>query len=378
MKNKRLLTLIGGVCLVLVLASLPFMAACPAPVEEGCETDADCPEGYVCVNGACVPVEEEPPPEVIELTYGSINPATHTYSVADMAWIDKIEADTNGQVDIIPYWGATLVSKAESTAELAEGVADIAYCSPGYSSLPYPIHNGTLGFFFGAPDYETRRLIYDELTAKFPEIEAEFEGIKILCTSVGSTYQLVSNRPVRTLADFQGLQVKGTGVFLEVLKELGCEGISMPMTDVYIALEKGTIDACLAPYETFSSLHFEDVAKYVTVLDMPGSVYLTRAINPDVYNSLPANVRQIFDDSITFWKQADDDGRFSKDQAGYDIAVQAGVEIIELSAADLVMVYEALETVMLAKAAELDDQGLPGTEIYEEIRRLVEKYTTPP
>ncbi|MBA7569755.1 hypothetical protein ES708_11496 [subsurface metagenome] len=31
MKNKRLVTLIGSVCLVLVLAALPFMVACPAP-----------------------------------------------------------------------------------------------------------------------------------------------------------------------------------------------------------------------------------------------------------------------------------------------------------------------------------------------------------
>ena len=33
MKNKRLSVLIGSVCLLLVLAALPFMAACPAPEE---------------------------------------------------------------------------------------------------------------------------------------------------------------------------------------------------------------------------------------------------------------------------------------------------------------------------------------------------------
>ncbi|MBA7680806.1 hypothetical protein ES703_89127 [subsurface metagenome] len=34
MRRKKLVTLISSVCLVLVLAALPFMAACPAPVEE--------------------------------------------------------------------------------------------------------------------------------------------------------------------------------------------------------------------------------------------------------------------------------------------------------------------------------------------------------
>jgi len=60
MRRKKLVTLIGSVCLILVLSALPFMTACPAPAEEeGCVTDADCPEGYICVNGACV-LEEEP------------------------------------------------------------------------------------------------------------------------------------------------------------------------------------------------------------------------------------------------------------------------------------------------------------------------------
>ena len=34
MRRKKLVTLISSVCLILVLASLPFMAACPAPEEE--------------------------------------------------------------------------------------------------------------------------------------------------------------------------------------------------------------------------------------------------------------------------------------------------------------------------------------------------------
>lgn len=48
MKQKKLVTLIGSVCLILVLASLSFMAACPAPTEE--EEEAPAPEVYkVCI-----------------------------------------------------------------------------------------------------------------------------------------------------------------------------------------------------------------------------------------------------------------------------------------------------------------------------------------
>jgi len=33
MKNKRLLVLVGSICLILALAALPFLTACPAPAE---------------------------------------------------------------------------------------------------------------------------------------------------------------------------------------------------------------------------------------------------------------------------------------------------------------------------------------------------------
>jgi len=311
----------------------------------------------------------------IKLTYGSINPSTHTYSIADKAWIDKITKDTGGLVQITPYWDGTLLSKKEATDELAKGVADIGYCSPGYSTKPYPIHTGTLGFYYGVPDYQARRAIYDQLTKDFPQIEAEFEGIKILATSVGSTYQLITNKPVRTINDFKGLKLKGTGVFLEVLKALGAEGVSVPMTEVYTQLDKGLIDGCLAPYETFASLHFGEVAKYCTVLNMTSAVYPTRGMNLNSWNKLPADIQKVFKDNIAFWSAQDDEQRFNQDKTGYDTAIKDGVTFIELSPQDLAKYNQVVEQVMLAEASKLDAQGLPGTKMYQEIRQLASKYS---
>jgi len=312
---------------------------------------------------------------IIQLTYGSINPSTHTYSIADVAWIAKMKADSGGIVQITPYWDGTLLSKREATDELLKGVADIGYCSPGYSTKPYPVHVGTLGFYYGLPDYQVRRAIYNQLTKDFPEIEAEFDGIKILCTSVGSTYQLITNTPVRTIDDFKGLSIKGTGVFLEVLKALGAEGVSLPMTEVYTQLDKGLIDGCLAPYETFASLHFGEVAKYCTVLNMTSAVYATRGMNMNVWNGLPANIQQIFESNIDFWCEQDDSGRFNTDQKGYDQGLADGVQYIELSAADLAKYNQIVESVMLAEAGNMDAAGLPGTAMYEEVRQLAEQYS---
>ncbi|MBN1366542.1 MAG: TRAP transporter substrate-binding protein DctP [Dehalococcoidales bacterium] len=312
---------------------------------------------------------------IIQLTFGSTNPSTHTYSIADMAWIAKMEADSNGIVQITPYWDGTLLSKKESTDELAKGVADIGFCQPGYSTKPFPIHLGTLGFYYGIPDYEARRAIYDQLTKDFPEVEAEFENIKVLCTSVGATYQLITNKPIRTIDDFKGMRIKGTGVFLEVLQALGAEGVSLPMTEVYTQLDKGLIDGALAPYETFVSLHFGEVAKYCTVLDMTSAVFPTRGMNMNVWNGLPANIKQIFENNIAYWGEQEDKLNIEAAQKGYDQGLADGVQYIELSAADLAKYNQIVESIMLVKAGNLDAAGFAGTAMYEEVRQLAEQYS---
>lgn len=309
------------------------------------------------------------PVETIELTYGQTESAEHTFSQADQLWINKIEADTKGQVHITPYWGATLVSRAENTAELIEGVADLSYLSP---RTGFPIMLGTLGFPYGVPDWQSDVAIYDSVFEKFPECDAEWSALKIMAKSVASNYHLISTKPVRSLDDFNGMIIKATGMYIDACKALGADSFYVSMGETYTALQKGTIDACLAPYDTLTSFKFYEVAKYVTVLNLQSAVRPSRGMNWDSYNSLPPNIQKIFDDSIAFWSEEDNIARERVNQEGVEAAKANGVEFIELSAADLAQLYATMDTVCRAEAAKLDAEGLPGTAIYEEVRRLAD------
>jgi hypothetical protein len=61
-------------------------------------------------------------------------------------------------------------------------------------------------------------------------------------------------------------------------------------------------------------------------------------------------------------------------QEAIDFAKAGGHELIELPPEDLNKFFSFLEEVALEKAAKLDAQGLPGTEIFQETRHLAEKY----
>ncbi len=308
----------------------------------------------------------------IKLTLGQTQSITHTFSKADVAWLDKIQKDTKGRVQITPYWGSTLLSRRENTREIIKGVADLGYISP---RTGYPLMLGTLGYPYGVGDWKIVWRIYKELGKKFPEMDGEWAKLKIMARSVSSNYQLISTKPARSAADFKGMIVKATGAYVTVVKGLGGDGIFVPMGETYIALQKGTIDACLAPYSVIKAFRFDEVAKYVTVLNLTSSVRPTRAMNLDSYNKLPKDIRKIFDKSIEFWSLEDNKWRDADDVAGIEIAKKSGVEFIELPPDELAKVYKAAESAMLKEAAKLDAKGLPGIKIFKEVRRLVEKYT---
>ncbi|NVM23733.1 MAG: TAXI family TRAP transporter solute-binding subunit [Desulfobacterales bacterium] len=90
MKRKRLVTLIGSVCLVLVLAALSFMAACPAPVEEPLPpTDGEEP----------LPPEAWEWPAYIVLTSPGLGTSQYVLTVA---WGSVLENQTGMSVRIVP------------------------------------------------------------------------------------------------------------------------------------------------------------------------------------------------------------------------------------------------------------------------------------
>jgi len=77
---------------------------------------------------------------------------------------------------------------------------------------------------------------------------------------------LHSRKPVRTLADLNGLKFRTAGAWLAISKGLGAAPVTMPGGEVYTSLERGAIDATEwgTLYEN-QSVGFHKIAKYVII-----------------------------------------------------------------------------------------------------------------
>ena len=111
------------------------------------------------------------------LRFGLSMPPTHPFGVATQDWIKKIEKDSGGKLKIEPYWSVALVNPRQSYIEMTKGVADIADYTGSYVKEGFHIEKALRLLFYGVPvNSELSYRVYNELRAKYPEIDAEFSG----------------------------------------------------------------------------------------------------------------------------------------------------------------------------------------------------------
>ena len=311
--------------------------------------------------------------KVIELTYGTPYGVDHTYSIIDKRWMAKVEKETNDRVKFKPYWGGAVIGGRDAAEELTQGAIDIAFLNPTTSKSGFQITKASYLFFYGA-NLEIGGKVFKEMLTKFPEIEKEYKGMKVLCWG-GSMNQLITRKPIRKIDDLRGTRIKVVGDVSNALKELGVEAMSLSNSEVYVALQKGILDGLITPVETLESLKFAEVAKYVTMINFYRTHSGMRMMNLDKFNSLPPDIKKVFENNIEYYGQETEAEVGRTNQHAMDAGKKLGVEFIPISKEEVTKFYAPIKTMAQKEAQGLDAKGLPGTKILNEAQRLIQLYS---
>ena len=117
---------------------------------------------------------------------------------------------------------------------------------------------------------------------------ASGKGMEMVAIFAHGPLNLVSHKPVRKVADFQGQKIRVPGAApLQVrpFEKLGAQPVSMPLGEVLSAMQNRTIDGLIASSAVFSAFKYYDVAKAQTSL--PGAFLIAPVmVNKEWLNSL--------------------------------------------------------------------------------------------
>ncbi|MDF7776354.1 TRAP transporter substrate-binding protein DctP [Sphingomonas sp. AOB5] len=276
----------------------------------------------------------KPDPNVMVLSYASPYIANHPFSRADIVWMKWIEEKTEGRIKIHPHWGGHLLSSNENMLEIRHGVADIGMVTPMYARSAH-IQRIQPSFYSGVTDIGQQIAVYRCLADEFPVMNGELNGLRVIAVQGGNFPGILTrNKPIRSLADLQGLRLRAQADTADVLRSFGVDVVNMSMAEVYPAMAKGVIDGVVAPADALRSMHLADVGKYYSTIKIPRGAYPGRALSMQVWNRLSDADKAIFIESEKVWEDAMvasiDKGLID----GFAYAREAGLNIIPMPAAE--------------------------------------------
>lgn len=206
------------------------------------------------------------------------------------SFADHLKALSHGEIEVKVFPGGTLGSSLKVTDSVRSGVATVSHNYINYDYGKNPTTSLLAGHSSGLTPEEFMLWMYQgggvELYEQF-RLE-EFGVVAFPCSILGTEIFLHSNKPVRTLEDFQGLRIRTSGAWAEIASRLGASTVVMAGSDIYSALERGVIDAAeWGSPEMNKPTGFQDVARYVVLpgIHQSGGV-LECEVNKKVWDKL--------------------------------------------------------------------------------------------
>ncbi len=194
------------------------------------------------------------------------------YGVAIDAFAREVETRTGGRYRIQTFYSGALGAERESVEGVQLGTLDLTLTSTG--PLPNFVPDiAILDIPFLFRDYAHARAVLDgpigqEMLQKFPP-----KGMVGLAWAENGFRQMTNNkRPINTPDDVKGLKMRTmeNPIHIEAYRQLGIQPTPMAFTEVFTALQQGTVDGQENPLSVITSAKLDQVQKN---LSMTGHVY---------------------------------------------------------------------------------------------------------
>jgi TRAP-type C4-dicarboxylate transport system substrate-binding protein len=256
------------------------------------------------------------------------------------------------------------------------GAADIGFSSVAYSPGIFTL-NEVFSLPFLYPSMKVgSRAMWDHFQNE-PALQAEFREVKVLWfVSSPMLRTHTVRKPIRSLEDIKGLKLRtGGGTQTDSIKALGAVPVIMGSSDVYTALERGTVDGLTFPWEAVKAYRIYEVTKYHNSASLWGGKFYA-IMNKKKWESLPPDVKKVITDLSGAWGTAfASDAWENADMEGEEyLKKMQGQEIIDFTPQEVKLWQNTVKPVWDEWVSKVEAKNLPGRKILDDAVKAVEKY----
>jgi TRAP-type C4-dicarboxylate transport system substrate-binding protein len=291
-------------------------------------------------------------------------------------WARAIEKETNGELKF-EIMASSLGPPPQYFDLVVDGAVDVGYGVSGHNPGRFPMTQ-VMDLPFMSPDpwsgAAASWLTYQRYGARYNE----HKGVKVVGLWVHTEpYLWMRAEPVTSVAELQGKKVRvGGNVTGRIFSMLGATPVQVPPTEAQQAMARGVADGIAFPAESVPFFKIDPVIKGAT--RFPGGLYTDTfwlAFNQSTWDSLTDAQRAAIEKHSGLgvalragWAWSNDD------EVGLKALAARNVPIHTMAGEELAKVKELLKPLEQEWLAEAQKRGLPGQEIIDYARAMVESY----
>ena len=295
---------------------------------------------------------------------GSWAPGT---AAADMGhrFIEELNKLGEGQI-VVEYKGAAeVVPVFDQPEAIARGLFDMWYGAPNYWAGIVPAGYITELSPHEIPDQGPGSEIFELMVKLYEPAGVRYLGHFTGDGTTGNHY-LITKERIESVEDLKGIPIRVPPLTRHFIDAVGAEPITLPPSDIYVALDRGTVAGLTWPYyDGFSDFGWQEVSKFV--VDQP--LYrdgISVKMNLEKWNSLSKEVQEIVLEAVRN-TQTWAIGFVAENEAKQlKIMQAAGMEVISLSAEDAENWSKLADEALWAHFKTVMDEPA-----YEEARKLL-------
>ena len=196
-------------------------------------------------------------------------PITHPFAQGLEVAVKSINEESKGQLKIQLLPASQLGSGREIVQQISTGSIDMGFTGAAMLGNWYkPISVFEAPFI--ARDWDHWKAMFNSPTGMAVQNEVEK---RVNITRVGQPWYggqrhfTTKNKAITTPNDLKGMKIRVPEVpmFLDMIRSVGAQPTPMPLAEVYLALQTGTIDGQENPLPTINGAKLQEVQKHISL-----------------------------------------------------------------------------------------------------------------
>lgn len=224
---------------------------------------------------------------------------THPTSIA-LAEVFKpmVDEGTEGRYTVDLYGNNGLGSESEFNEGVSLGTIEMCVTGNLMADRYPALYAADFPWVFDDVEQASKICNNEEIQKIFADAMIQSHYILRGCSINGN--RCVSNNvhPINTLADLKGIKLRVPTVsqYVSNFQALGASVVTMPMTEIFTALQQGTIEGQENPPSTLLANGWYEVQKYLAMTNHQIAMNFV-LINENFYNSMSAEDQAVLDEA---------------------------------------------------------------------------------